>query len=105
MVEEYLRLAGWENVFDHVITGNMVENSKPAPDIFLLAAQHMGITPGECAGVEDSVNGVRSIREAGMLSIMVPDMTPYQQDMATYVDFCIQDLTQIKTVLAPYMEV
>ncbi len=59
---------------DAVITGDMVPNGKPAPDIFLLAARRLGVSVADCIGVEDSVNGVRAIHAAGMRPVMIPDI-------------------------------
>ena len=60
--------------FDVVISGDMVENSKPAPDIFLKAAEIMKVSPGECLVLEDSPAGVRAAHAAGIPVIVVPDM-------------------------------
>jgi beta-phosphoglucomutase-like phosphatase (HAD superfamily) len=73
---EHLTRTGMLDYFapDAIITGNMVKNGKPAPDIYLLAAERLGVSPEECVGVEDSLNGVRSIHAAGMRAVMIPDM-------------------------------
>jgi HAD superfamily hydrolase (TIGR01509 family) len=47
-------------------SGAMVARGKPAPDVFLLAAERMGFEPGDCIVVEDSINGVRAAISAGM---------------------------------------
>ena len=62
--------------FDTVVTGDMIQNGKPAPDIYLLAAERLGVDPADCVGVEDSINGVRSIAAAGMRPVMIPDLIP-----------------------------
>lgn len=59
--------------FQKVICGDMVENSKPAPDIYELACRELGVSPKEAVAVEDSFNGIRSAHAAGMLPLMVPD--------------------------------
>ncbi len=76
MVEAYLRLAGWEDAFDLVLHGGMVSRSKPDPELYLLAARLLGLPPEDCAGVEDSPNGVRAVKAAGMVSVMIPDLLP-----------------------------
>jgi beta-phosphoglucomutase-like phosphatase (HAD superfamily) len=53
------------DAFDAVITGDDVERKKPDPQIFLLAAQRLGLSPAECLVVEDAPNGVRAARAAG----------------------------------------
>jgi HAD superfamily hydrolase (TIGR01509 family) len=56
-------LAGFEG---RIFSASEVENGKPAPDLFLHAAARMGIEPGRCAVIEDSVYGVRGAVAAGM---------------------------------------
>lgn len=60
--------------FDAVVGGDMIEHGKPAPDIYLLAAEKLGIAPAECIGVEDSINGILAVHAAGMRPLMVPDL-------------------------------
>ncbi|HEX6866908.1 MAG TPA: HAD-IA family hydrolase, partial [Caulobacteraceae bacterium] len=50
----------------HVYSADAVAHGKPHPDIFLHAAQGLGVDPGGCIAIEDSVNGVLSARAAGM---------------------------------------
>ncbi len=59
--------------FDAVVSGDCVENGKPAPDIYLLAAEKLGTKPSECMAVEDSPNGAKSAVSAGMFCIGIPD--------------------------------
>lgn len=60
--------------FDVIACGDEVEHSKPAPDLFLLTTQRLGIAPEECLVLEDSEAGVRAARAAGMEVIIVPDL-------------------------------
>lgn len=60
---------GIEDEFDVLVTGLSVAHSKPAPDIFLKAAAELGVEPCECIVIEDSCNGVRAAKAAGMASI------------------------------------
>lgn len=55
--------------FDFVADANLVANSKPDPEVFLLAAQGLKAKPGYCIGVEDAVAGVEAINRAGMLAV------------------------------------
>lgn len=50
----------------HLFTATMVERGKPAPDLFLHAARAMGVQPCDCLVIEDSLNGLRAARAAGM---------------------------------------
>lgn len=74
--------------FDTITCGNEVSHSKPDPEIYLLAAERLGMEPAECAVVEDSPNGVRSGHAAGMAVFLVPDTiapTPQISELCTDV--------------------
>ena len=73
-VEQHLASASVRQYFDAVICGDMVEKSKPEPDIYLKAAAALGIPPEDCCAREDSRNGLLSAHAAGMQAIMVPDL-------------------------------
>ena len=62
--------------FDALVTGDDVVRGKPAPDIFLLAANELGQLPAECLVLEDSLPGIRGAQAAGIYAIMVPDLIP-----------------------------
>lgn len=73
-IESNLKIAGIRQYFDAVTSGKEVKYGKPAPDIFLLAAQRIGCAPEECYVFEDSENGIRAGVVAGCRTIMVPDL-------------------------------
>ena len=56
------------------MTGNMVEHSKPAPDIYQKACEKLNVLPEHALALEDSYNGIRSGYAAGMKVIMIPDL-------------------------------
>jgi beta-phosphoglucomutase len=58
-----------EHLLDVIIDGHQIENSKPDPEVFLLAAKKVGVTPAHCLVVEDAVTGIESARRAGMKSL------------------------------------
>lgn len=62
--------------WDAVVTGELVQHKKPAPDIFLIAAQNLGLNPSECTVVEDAVNGIQAARAAGMRCVAVAQTFP-----------------------------
>ncbi len=74
IVEKELADAGLLPFFDRVVGGDQVSRSKPHPDIFLRAAEALGEQAEHCLVIEDSFNGVRAGRAAGMQVIMVPDL-------------------------------
>ena len=87
---EEMKIAGLDTFFDVFCFGNEVEKGKPAPDIFLLAAERLGIEPSECVVLEDSPNGVLAALAAGMEAIWIPDQIteedrPDTAEAANYV--------------------
>ena len=65
---------GLKKYIDEFASGAEVENGKPAPDVFSLAAERLGVKPEECLVLEDSKAGVIAGSSAGAKVIMVPDM-------------------------------
>lgn len=70
---KYLEMTGIGSKFGCVVCGNEVKNGKPAPDIFLMAAQRLGCCPSECIVLEDSDNGIRAAYAGEMRPILIPD--------------------------------
>ena len=64
-----LRGTGIENLFDVIVDGYSVKNTKPAPDIFLFTAKELGVKPEDCAIVEDAEAGIEAALVGNMLSI------------------------------------
>ena len=73
-VEIYFEKGNLPLQFDATVCGREVKNGKPAPDVFLKAAELLGVEPGECLVIEDSYNGIRAANAAGCQIVMVPDM-------------------------------
>ena len=80
VVQAELADAGIIDFFDAIICGDMVEHSKPAPDIFLKACECLKVSPELAYGIEDSHNGIRSSQAAGMRPIMVIDHNPPSEE-------------------------
>ncbi|MBQ9673320.1 MAG: HAD family phosphatase [Ruminococcus sp.] len=97
--KKHLSLAGIFKYFDEYICGSMVENSKPAPDIYLLATKKLGLSPDECIAVEDSPNGVISAVNAGCKTIMVPDLTPCPEELKDKVFAVANTLLDIEYII------
>ena len=72
--KRYLERLDLFKYFDEVVCSSMVENGKPEPDIYLLAAERLGLEPQECIALEDSQNGIKSASSAGCKTVMVPDL-------------------------------
>ncbi len=68
-VNDVLQQLGNRERFDAVITGSDVTEGKPNPQVFLLAAERLGLEPAQCAVVEDAPLGIEAVRAAGMASV------------------------------------
>ena len=80
-IEHHLGEVGALGYFDALAGGPDVEHGKPAPDIFLLAAERIGADPRDCFVFEDSANGVRAAHSAGMRVIGIADIVPFDDDV------------------------
>jgi HAD superfamily hydrolase (TIGR01509 family) len=61
-----------ERLFEVIITPKLVQRGKPAPDMFLLAAERLGVAPEDCVVFEDGESGMQAARAAGMAAVFVP---------------------------------
>ncbi len=86
--------------FDYLVCGDQVRKGKPAPDIFLDAAEHLKVRPQDCIVFEDSENGVRAAHAAGMTVIMVPDV---KQPTPKVADLACKIFTSLKEAL-PFVQ-
>ena len=84
----------WER-FDAVVCGDMVERGKPAPDIFLKAAQLLGAEPADCLVVGDTPADVKAASAAGMPVVLIPDLVPANAETTALSLAVLQDLSQV----------
>ena len=73
LIEVVLRAAGLRELFPVAVSSEEVARGKPAPDVYLEAARRLGVEPARCVAVEDSHNGIRSAKAAGMRVVAVPN--------------------------------
>jgi len=73
LIEVVVRVTGLGDVFHVAVSSQEVPRGKPAPDVYLEAARRLGADPVRCAAVEDSHNGIRSAKAAGMRVVAVPN--------------------------------
>ena len=83
LVRDEIGTAGLLPYFQTLVCGEMVEHSKPAPDIFLKACEILNADPTKSIAIEDSFNGIRSAHCAGMTPIMVPDQVQPTDEIRT----------------------
>ena len=94
-----LKMADVEKYFDHLVFGNMVEKSKPEPDIFLEAVRRAYTKPENCLVLEDSPNGVRAAHAAGCHVVMVPDMVPATEELRAMTDDVVESLEDVEEMM------
>ncbi len=87
-----------EGLFDSVATGEEVKNKKPAPDLFLTAADKLDAAPEECLVIEDSVSGVRAAHNAGMRVIAIARDDKYAKELKD-AELVIGDYNQLSPKL------
>lgn len=73
VIDAVVESRGWGDIFVIRCSADECERGKPAPDVYLLAAEKLGVHPDDCLTLEDSPNGARSAVAAGMVCYAVPD--------------------------------
>ncbi len=94
-----LENAGVFHYFDEIVYGGMVANGKPAPDIYLMACDKLGVLPEEAIGIEDSINGVKSSFAAGLQTIMVVDLIEPTKEIEPMTHHIFESLQQVQELL------
>ena len=89
-----LQKAGILDRFAALVCGDEISNGKPAPDIFLLAAQRLGQKPFDCVGFEDSPAGLLGLHAAGIRSVFVKDLVDPPPEILATVWRCCADLAE-----------
>ena len=92
-IQIILRGLDIEDHFNAIAWGREVAESKPSPQIFILAAQKLGASPGNCAVIEDSVAGVAAAKSAGMHCIAVTNTHP--REMLLGADLVVDTLEEV----------
>ncbi|PTT59283.1 HAD family phosphatase [Stenotrophomonas sp. HMWF003] len=98
-----LAAAGLLPFFEVVVTSSDVAHPKPAPDIYLLAAQKLGKDPARCLALEDSPAGIRAAVGAGMTAIQVPDLVHPDDDLRALGHRIVDSLTDAHSLLLPHL--
>jgi HAD superfamily hydrolase (TIGR01509 family) len=73
LIDLALEASGLGRFFTETVSSEEVARGKPAPDVFLEAARRLGVEPSRCGAVEDSENGIRAAKAAGMRTIAIPN--------------------------------
>ena len=93
--EAFIKRAGVYEYFTDCVYGDLIQASKPAPDIFLEAAAKIGQDPGDCVVLEDSSVGLQAAVAAGSYAIYIPDVAKVPDEIQRKADAKLADLSQV----------
>jgi HAD superfamily hydrolase (TIGR01509 family) len=96
VIDLVVELAGLKEELRATVSSEEVGAGKPAPDVYLQAARQLDVDPAACAAIEDSTNGIRSARAAGMSVIAVPNRDyPPEGDALGQADRVLDSLVDL----------
>ena len=96
LIDAVLSGAGLDALFEVTVSSEEVERGKPAPDVFLEAARRLGVEVRRCAAIEDSANGIRAARAAGMRVVAIPNRRyPPPADAIALADLVLDSLADL----------
>ena len=105
IIKAVLRITGLDQQFEVMIYGDEIPRGKPAPDIYLEALKQLGVPPAKSLGIEDSANGLRALKAAGMFAVAAPSPGyPLPADVLQLADAHISTLDQFTVELARRIE-
>ena len=105
IIKAVLRITGLDHIFEVMIYGDDVPRGKPAPDIYLEALKQLGVVPEVSLGIEDSANGLRALKAAGMASVAAPSPDyPLPDDVLALADAHIATLEDFNVELVRRIE-
>jgi HAD superfamily hydrolase (TIGR01509 family) len=100
LIEVVLDALGLTACFEATVSAQEVAEGKPAPDVYLEAARRLGLAPGRCAAVEDSANGIRSARAAGLRILVLPHAVyPLAPEATALADTVLGSLDELSPEL------
>ena len=93
IIKAVLRITGLDQIFEVMVYGDELPRGKPAPDIYFEALKRLAVAPGRSLGIEDSANGLRSLKAAGMYAVAAPSPGyPLAADVLALADAHISTL-------------
>jgi HAD superfamily hydrolase (TIGR01509 family) len=96
LIDVVLRVSGLDQVVRVAVSSEEVARGKPAPDVYLEAARRLGVAPERCDAVEDSHNGIRSAKAAGMRVIAIPNRHfPPGKDALAEADVVLDSIDEL----------
>lgn len=96
LIDVVLSETGLDELFDVTVSSEEVARGKPAPDVYLEAAARLGVSAKHAAAIEDSANGIRSARAAGMRVVAIPNPRyPPPEDALVLADTVLASLADV----------
>jgi beta-phosphoglucomutase-like phosphatase (HAD superfamily) len=96
IIDSVLESSGLAPLFEITVSSEEVEHGKPAPDVYLEAARRLSLAPTSCAAVEDSGNGLRAARAAGMRVVAIPNRRyPPPGDALALADVVLDSIDEL----------
>lgn len=96
VIDATLAATGLDEVLHVIVSSDEMAHGKPAPDVYLEAARRLGVAPEACLVVEDSLNGVRAGKAAGMTVVLIPSHSvPPAPGARELADFVLERLADL----------
>jgi HAD superfamily hydrolase (TIGR01509 family) len=95
----HLQAAGLLERFDLIVTRDEVSHGKPRPDLFIKAAEGLGMEARHCLALEDSHNGIRAAHAAGAMPVMVPDIVPPSDEIRAMCVAVVGSLHEVQSLM------
>jgi HAD superfamily hydrolase (TIGR01509 family) len=96
LIDLALELLGVKHLFEVTVSSEEVARGKPAPDVYLEAARRLGVDPKHAAAIEDSENGIRAAKAAGMRVLAIPNQHfPPAEEALAQADVVLDSLAEL----------
>jgi HAD superfamily hydrolase (TIGR01509 family) len=96
LIDLALEQMGVADLFKVTVSSEEVDRGKPAPDVYLAAARLLGVGPEKLAAIEDSANGIRAAKAAGMRVVAIPNPHfPPPDDVLAQTDLVLESLAEL----------
>jgi sugar-phosphatase len=97
-MDAVLETLGLQDAFEVIDPAQDEPLGKPHPEVYMTTAQKLGVTPGHCLAIEDSLNGVLAAKSAPMTCIAVPDYTDTGNSKFAIADHILHSLVQVPQI-------
>jgi HAD superfamily hydrolase (TIGR01509 family) len=100
LIQHVMKVSGLDAVFEEIVYGDDIPNGKPAPDIYFEALRRFDARPSHSLGIEDSSNGIRALKAAGMITVAAPSPDfPLAPEVVALADAQISTLEDFTAAL------